>query len=212
MEQFRNLDSNCTQLIKAVHICYISLSRIEIITEILNHAELLHMKSYHFNQYGLEVFLGFCPKIKYLIWTILTKVDKTRLSWLEHQYPTLERFVLDDCEDDGFEMIELRTFFTINPNVRSFSTTLPFIWENRNWLRGSDIKFDELELKCTNQSEIEDQFGLIGELYAQGFYQRLHIYLKDATNDYMSFISSMPGLEKLHINDTGPIEKHLVST
>lgn len=219
IEQFRLLDSNCVKLIKAVQMntSDLSLEKIEIIKEILNCVELLEVSNFQIREHDFyEIFLKFCPKIKCLI---ITNVDDTLVdantSWLQQHYPTLERIVLDDCNDgfyDGFEMTHLRSFFTINPNIQSFSTTLTFLWENRNWLLGCDIKFDQLEIESFYVEEIEDKFGLIGELYAQGFYQRLHYYAMVVTDDYMSLINTVPGLEKVHLVETDTVETDLVSS
>lgn len=220
IEQFRYLDSDCIKSIKAMqfHTTNLTSSEIDGIKEILNHVELLEMPNWDAREtdfYGN--FLKFCPKIKCLTITDVDMDGETFMGtgnlWLQQEYPTLERFAIRDDNDgyyDGVEIAQLETFLKINPNIQNLCVSLHFLWENRNWLRNTDIKIDQLDIESVYIENMEDIFELLMDLHAHGFYKRLHFHAMVVYDDYMSLINSVPGLEKLHLVESNVDETNLV--
>lgn len=209
LEQFRYLDPGCCKLIKAMQMNAIDLgpAQVDNIKEILGHVEMLRLGNWEEREHDFhDVFLKFCTKFKSL--TISEVAGNALMDagnrWLLQHYSTLEHFVVDDAVDgyyDGEEIPQLKTFFQINPNIRSFGMSLNFLWENRNWLRDSDLHFDQLEIESFFIEEMDEKFDLLKDLHAQGFYKRLHFYGLVIDDYYMALISSVPGLEKVHLGD-----------
>lgn len=128
--------------------------------------------------------------------------------WLLRHYPSIEHLALDESDfvaGSGREIIELKTFFQLNPNVRTFSTIPCFLYENRNWLRGSNIQLDQLNLKCDFYLEesMEHIWELVNELYEQGFYKRFHFYGYYLNHNIIGPEKrfSIRSLEKLHFQN-----------
>lgn len=131
--------------------------------------------------------------------------DKT---WMQRNYPTIEKIELDDTPIGGRylgeEIVELATFFTMNPQIRNFSTTFNLLWETRNWILPSEIRFDQLDIK----GDCFEEYGNVGRicdllstLFDRGFYKRCRvaayaIYEQDEIDE----IVSVRGMEELYMD------------
>lgn len=217
--RLRFLDPIIIKSIKKLRLDVIdlSLAEISIMKDLLSHIEVLDLGNWEIEHDFYEVFLQFCPKLKYLS---IDEVSGDTLmgagnQWLLRQYPLLENFAIKDSIDafyEGKEITQLETFFRINPNIRTFSTTLHFLWENRNWLRGSNIQFDQLNVEFfptvfLDVDDINNMFGLVHELYQDGLFKKLHFYGLCVYAEEMSQISLLPALEKVHLRE---VEENLI--
>lgn len=121
--------------------------------------------------------------------------------WLLETYPFLEHLELMPRYE--FKVDELIRFFELNPSVRSFSTSSPCIWSNRQDFIASNIKLDTFEIKFYyNEShpDITSLCDLLNQLYERGCYKRLNFYFHDHKNinDFKP-VFSLYSLEKLFI-------------
>lgn len=180
-------------------------SKIDDLKPILNQVTRIEIGNWQNETDFDEVFLKHCSNLKCLcIFDIMGKnlMGKGN-KWLQREYPTLEHLILCydfDYEDERNEIRELRTFFELNPNVRTFSTTLQFLWINRLWLRGSNINLDQLEIQGGGSLMLDPCFRFVNELHRQGFYKRLHFYGIDIDEDgELLRTAQLPGLEKLYL-------------
>lgn len=151
---------------------------------LLHHVESVKIHGGHMKYEFYETFLQFCPNLKHMfLWNChLNRIMGKSNEWLLRSYPQLEHFELQDLNDYpcGYlqEITELKTFFELNPNIRTFSTIAYVLNENRNWLKSSNIQVDTLNLKCVLYlgRYANGYWELINELYEQGFHKRLNIY------------------------------------
>lgn len=99
------------------------------------------------------VFLKYCPHLKHLMigrQSIPTLIETENI-WLNRYYPALEHFgVRAETKCIGTEI-----FFGQNRNVKTFTTTLSFIWRNQDWMLKSDIKFDQLYISHDDDSNVK---------------------------------------------------------
>ncbi|XP_031635570.1 uncharacterized protein LOC116348651 [Contarinia nasturtii] len=129
------------------------------------------------------------------------------LNWLLQEYPKLQYFEL--TPRDSYQIEELRDFFVRNPNVHRFSTSVDFLWDNRDILLNSKAKLDVLELKRISHTwsplykrqTPENILELLNRLHEQGFYKRLHIYVDDVDEKIGTSLASFKGLEFLYIRN-----------
>lgn len=206
-DQFHHFDSISKKLIKQISFGTKILTdeQIDDFKNVLNQVETIEISSRQIQGEFHENFLQFCWNLKHLcIWN----VDGNRLigsgnEWLFRHYPKLEHLELDDSDIGGAiygqEVIELKTFFELNPNIRMFNTSVHFLWMNRNWLKGAEITLDLLNLygDCDAMDEHMDEFYVfLTELFKQGFYKRLNLCESIV---HVNRISSLNGIEVLHL-------------
>lgn len=180
--------------------------KIDDLKPILNQVTKIEMRFWEDETDYHGIFLKHCSNLKCLcIFGIKgNNLMGNGCKWLQRKYPTLERLILLNThiyyEDERNEIRELRTFFELNSNVRTFSTTLQFLWGNRLWLRGANIKLDQLEIQGDGFLKLDPYFDFVNELHCQGFYKRLHFYGKDIYVDgYLLRAAQLRGLEKLYL-------------
>lgn len=179
---------------------------IDKIKPVLHNAEVIELRNWEHETEFHEKFLKFCPNLKCLC--VLDVLGNTLMGtgnqWLHRKYPTLERLVIiDDFSFEGEEkqIVELKTFFKLNPNIQTFSTTLQFLWVNRLWLKDSEIKFDRLDIEGIGFEKMGKLFDFVNELHGQGIYRRLHFFGRIIyEDDYLLHIASLRGMEKLYLS------------
>lgn len=207
IDQIAKLDPDRYKFINKIWIWPMDLSKTEIdsVKAILNKVDTVEMRNWENATDFDEVFLKHCVNLKCLcIFDVLgDNLMGNGNKWLQRHYPTLERLILlDDFEFDheGNEIHELKTFFAINSNVRTFATTLQFLWKNRFWLRNSNIHLDRLDIEGIGFEKLDSLFDFVNELHGQGFYKRLHFYGKIIDDDtFMLRVATVHGLEKLYL-------------
>lgn len=122
--------------------------------------------------------------------------------WMLHKHPALQHLSLfDQHSDDDYaaEIIQLQTFFHLNPNVHRFSTESHILHANKNWMLQSNIKLQQLDIQInlTSQGTAFD-CSLLNALHEHGFYEKLHLYVNCTLEPRsMNEIASVKALEKL---------------
>lgn len=135
-------------------------------------------------------------------------------NWLHENYPSLEHLELTIRYPLKIDVNELTTFFQLNPNVHSFSTSYIFLSENRIGFMNSGIKVDVLQVKKQDLSmyrvgdvNVNEMFDLFKELHICGFYKHLHLYMQRISQQFVEQIILLGDvLEKLcfrNYYDTG---------
>lgn len=210
---FTELDVNSMKVIKKIHWITLNSNIIDKFKDILSNIEMVKLRTFQINGEVYEEFLQFCPNVKHLIiWNLYLKtIMGSGNDWLLRHYPKLEHLELEEPDigvpGRGREIIELKTFFQLNPNVRVFTTIPCFLHENRNWIKSSNVQIDQLNLKGAFYSRkyMNYIWQFINELYEQGFYKRFHFYgyyydcnREIIDQDQIFFLHSV---EKLHFEN-----------
>lgn len=159
-----------------------------------------------------EVLLKCCNNLKrlYIQDDLGDIIDETGNPWLLQHYPTLEHLQLTTRYP--FRIHELSGFFRRNPNMRTFSTSVRCLWENRHELLECGTKFEQLEIQMLDNFyrdliDVRSICDLLNQLHARGFYNRLHLYVKRADQKCSEHIVSLHGLESLSIRQFGECHK-----
>lgn len=207
LERLRGLESGGFELINHVEfkVDRLNFSRIEGIKHLLARAENIEVDCEFPRCDFHEVFLKHCTRVKHLMikGRSIPALFGRDSDWLNRNYPTLEHIGVANFYRAGtfyLKCTEMKIFFEQNPNVRMFSTTTDFIWTNQDWILGSNIKFDRLDIWFCYGSDagIDEVFDLLNELYERGFYQRLHVYLdEDFEREEFHQITSLHAIELL---------------
>lgn len=172
----------------------LSEDAIECLKNLLTKVELIEMNECILRQEFYESFLKYCSQIKNLsVKRSYRNRNKsiiigTNNDWLLQKYPTLKHIELTEL----YELEnELKTFFELNPNVRTFSTDLASLEANRNFFLSSSVKLEKLSIEFSGKIESKSVLDLLQQLHAQEFFKMLHIYFKpDSTNDFLHKILS----------------------
>lgn len=210
-ERLRNTGKvNCFGLINSLLLRDTELiePQIDAIKELLSHVENIQIDCTTTKCDFHEGFLRYCSRMKHLMLrgsscTIIGNGN----TWLHRQYPTLEHFGVDDrfYNQPELKCIDLRDFFELNPNIRIFSSTIDYFWQNREWILGSNIRIDRLDIWNNFRSDIGigHVCDLLNELHDQGFHQRLTFYLFKCDPEDLSDISRLRALEGLALPHFG---------
>lgn len=188
---------------------------IEYLKEVLQNVEVIEMNECFFRQEFYEYFLKFCSKLKNLSVKRAYKVrDKSVIigsdnNWLCRHYPTLEHFELTELYE--LKSDELKTFFNLNPNVRSVSADSISLETNSGLFLSFDPKFDAFAIELSNRNESKFVYDLLAQLHERGFYKRLHVYSRCNLQENLDEILSMPfsnAVESLHFDI--PWSNHMI--
>lgn len=194
-------------LLDGVHL---TAGRIDCIQKILNKLEIIQIKqcSLQFDFY--ECFLQFCQTVQrlYIQDDFGEILIKTNNEWLQKSYPALEHLELIPLKLTIFDVNELEQFFQNNPNVCSFSTSLRFLWKNKDKFVACKIALDTLTIKITRfpfllnggqERSIVKIFHLLNQLYKQKFYQHLNLHVTFIDAEYTNEMLTLHGLKRLCI-------------
>lgn len=186
------MTTNCTKFLREIRLSQMDLSncKMECIEEILNSVEIVEIEKCTLKYDFYTNFLQFCTKLKRLS-VSRSSYDRdhglvigSTNEWLCRKYPTLEHLELTDLYE--FKQNELITFFTLNPNVRTFSTDVKSLLSNRDSLITSNIRINQLAVEFHPQiinSEIQSTAIVdflrkqLENLYKREFFQILHLFL-----------------------------------
>lgn len=180
------LDPISIKMIKQISFCTekITANQIRDIKTILSSVEMIEISSWQIDGEFHSEFLQFCTNLKHLcVWNINgNKIVGSDNGWLLRRYPNLEQIELDDSDAGGAiygrEVTELKTFFELNPNIRSCTISTHFLWQKRKCLKNAKANLDLLRLygDCDEMNSKMEQFcTFLNELFEQGFYKRLHL-------------------------------------
>lgn len=205
----------CYRWIKHLKVSRLELTNtaIESIKYILDQVESLELDFVKIDGEFYEAVLQHCPKLKRL--TIETNsmsesMIGTGHEWLSRQYPILNYLNIStdrtySKQDESFVCPQLFIFLVQNPNIQSFAIDSNLFTDNRLNMMGSNIKIDRLDIyveRClygkhvSNMERIRD---LANDLFAEGFFKRLHLYTLFHRN-CISNVSGFGKIEKLHVN------------
>lgn len=209
IDYYRCLDPNLAKLIKNISFWVDRLSEehIQDLKAILSEIEVLKMLQCQVNGDFYESFLQYCPNLKHLI---ISEIKNSEImgkhnEWLHREYPKLEFVEFDDSDigGDGNASVipELKIFFTLNPNIHTFSTTFHLLLENSRWMIGSSVQFDALEVKgnCYLAQSMDRVCGLLSTLHEQGFYKRLHFHGNYIYTEDWNRIATLPSVELIYL-------------
>lgn len=178
----------------------LTLAPIDKIKSILVHTEKVRVCCSLFKFDLYDSLLQHCPQLKqFMIEGCAIEMGQ---KWLHQCYPTLEHLGMYGVNKGSqIECTDLEILFEQNPNIQHFTVSEKVIWDNRNWIRKSNIQIDRLDIfyaGSMNSSIIVDEFiVLMNELHAQGFYKRIHLYLQLKGNEFLRSLLSLCALEAL---------------
>lgn len=123
--------------------------------------------------------------------------------WLLWRYPVLEHLHWTQTKDVGI-INELKTFFEINPQVRSFATNVQTLWANRHIFQESSIELDDLTIEVDEEDgdkRVEATiYDLLQRLHEHGVYKRLHFHLKSFNQQTLNEMIPLKSLKSLCLN------------
>ncbi|XP_031635597.1 uncharacterized protein LOC116348668 [Contarinia nasturtii] len=202
-------------------IKYINLRRLGIDNKLFEHLrqllpqlEVVQRDNCYMNGDIYDLIFKYCKNLREIHFQNSSVGIRTNgeLNWLLQEYPKLQHFEL--TPRDSYQIEELRDFFVRNPNVQRFSTSVDFLWDNRDILLNSKAKLDILELegispytlsRLYKRQTSENIVELLNRLHEQGFYKRLHIYSSHIDERICTSLASFKGLEFLYIRELDEI-------
>lgn len=188
-------------------------TRVNCLRHNLHQFEIIQIKQCTFQSDFYETFLKLCTNLRqlYIQYDIGDIIKVEENDWLQKTYPQMKHLELTPIKLMQFNVNELSHFLNINPNVRSFSTSIRFLWENQQKFLRSGIKLDTFGVKIGRNYglrfrdllDVETSmiFDLLNQLYDNGFYKRLHLYVTHIDEEYTNEMQSIRGLEKLCIKN-----------
>ncbi|XP_055303133.1 uncharacterized protein LOC129568837 isoform X3 [Sitodiplosis mosellana] len=213
----RYIETNGAQFTSLQHLYLIGVdlvtTRVNCLRNNLHQFEIIQIKQCTFQCDFYESFLKLCTNLRqlYIQYDIGDIIRVEENDWLQKNYPKLEHLELTPIKLMQFNVSELAHFLHINPSVRSFSTSIRFLWENQQKFLRSGIQLDTFGVKIGRNYglrfrdvlDVETSmiFDLLNQLYAQGFYKQLHLFVTHIDEEYTNEIVSVRGLEKLCIKN-----------
>lgn len=207
LKTYRFIGTNCKSLRHIWLHGSLPERGIEYMRDVLAKIENIDLDECFFRYEFYNFFLKHCITMKSLSVRRSLKVRNKSIiigdgnDWLQRKYPTLENIELTELYKLNGN--ELKTFFVLNPNVRTFSTDSPSLWENRETFLTCDVKLDKLAVEFTSKDVAVSVVDLLVELFERGFFKRLHVYSAFGSQRHLERMLSLPlaqSLEMLHIN------------
>lgn len=223
LKSYHFVGANCFNSIKHIRIhSVLPDGGFECIKGILTGVESLEMNECIVNGDFYEDCLKYCPNLRTIS---VTRSDRIRNKsiiigtgneWLLRKYPKLEQFELNDSY--RLKTNELKIFFEENPNVRTFSTDSRTLWANRYTFIDTDIKLDILAIDIYQMntidrnkqsiSMIDSIHQLLSQLYENGSYNHLHLYIFFINEHNVDKLLSLKAIEMI-MGDVIPIKAPL---
>lgn len=191
----------------------ISRDEIDILKDFLPGLEQLRIRINKLRYDFYDSILKWCSSLKYLsVNQNPGRLDNAYFmfndenGWRHRRYPTIEHFELTGGLGSPNIIPEWKTFFELNPQIRTFSVnfdaSFDVPWQNFNYFLGLNIKIDLLNIN----HYYPHYHDLLNLLYEQGFYKRLHLYSVNITRQKdLDKIRSLHGLEKLYLGLDGKV-------
>lgn len=203
---FRYAGAKCNKFLKKIQLSYIQLTGrdIDCIEEILINVETVAIELCRMNRKFYDKFPKICLNLKRLYVTNFAcnrnVLKRTGNEWLLRHWPNLEHLGWTQS-GNNYQILELKTFFELNPNVKSFSTDFDCLFASRQQIFESNIKLDELTVEIFDWDMLAGN-GInefFNELYACGIYKRLHIHsdFYDEHQHHLMELDAIKGLEAL---------------
>lgn len=208
LEPLRYIQLHSLEFVSLNHIYLVCLklntAKIECLRQILSKLEILQIRQCTIDGDFYDCFLKFCRNLKriYIQDDLGYILDENRNPWLLEEYPQLEHLQL--IPRYSFKINELNSFFERNPQLESFSTSSRCLWENRHELIKSNVKLDKLEIQILDNYHrhlinMQSICNLLNEFFLNGFYRRLHLYVKRVDKQCSEHVISLHALEMLSI-------------
>lgn len=172
---------------------------------LLTKVEILRIQNCTLDNDLYRVILKFCKNLKqlYVHEYIAETFDKHANSWMLRQYPMLEHF--EFTPKWSFEMEELHGFLELNSTIRSFSTDLECLCQNKEDFMKSTVKLDKLGVKIFQQNNnvafSQEHCDVLNVLFKQGFYKSLEIQICYVDQHCSDLLSSLHQLDVLCIRN-----------
>lgn len=225
----RYIESHSEQFESIIHINFESfdLTRagVNCLQQILSKLEIVQFKQCTLQCHFYEAFLKHCTNLQrlYIQNDPGTFIECEGNEWLLQRYPMLEHLELFPKKSTKINISELNTFFELNPNCRSFSTSSLLLLRNQDDFMSSTIKLDVLEIKENGHGFFNDfghlnirdfrnvrdfgdkgrrlstLFKLLNQLYERGFYKQLHLRMSGIDQKSTDKLINLHALEKLSI-------------
>lgn len=122
----------------------------EKIDNILKQAVSITVRYDQFEGDYYGIFLKYCKQLRSVtILFIYGDISMgTSNEWLLRRYPMLRHIYFEDTDISGVgfaeKIVELKTFFELNPNISSFSSSSHFLEQNGDCLKGAHAQIDQL--------------------------------------------------------------------
>lgn len=230
-------------------LCFVqwalSKAKIECMKPIFARIETLQVKDCKVEGDFYENFLRYCTNLKQLhvqdvdftkmkmqiecfVYIVSDSTKEPQYGWLFQEYPLLEHFELTPSKN---VKIPLLMFFQKNPKLRSFSTNSNFFCANLNSFMKTASKLESLIVdgSCDRDTPRKFYNGL-NKLYQQGFYEKLHLRVRNGVESNLdsniiqnalevlyvdvrhcqSFHENLPFLGALHIKELGIFDSFYV--
>ncbi|XP_055301582.1 uncharacterized protein LOC129568074 isoform X1 [Sitodiplosis mosellana] len=208
---FCYVGSNCTKSIKHIQFINVLLTQIELewVDEILKTVETVSIEDCLIKRQFYEKFPALCHNLKNLNvqdcrWN-RNVLKRTGNEWLQRKYPKLEHLEWTQSSKKGRRIDEFKTFFELNPQIVSFSTSFHCFWGNRELIAQANIKLDDLTIEFDDwtwtPTNINATYSLLNSLHEQGIYKRLNLYARYYDADYFSKMASIRPLYSLHLHE-----------
>ena len=143
---------------------------------------------------------NYCPKLKHLE---IFRCDVDRFVPLQY-YPALETLELQLWRGN-IQFTNLKVFLETHSNLKYFECDFRLLWANQDSLCKSNLQLNVLTVHfhpIFYDKRKYAFFDFLQQLYARGFYKRLHLHFGRQTmyfdvDNLSDTFSTLPGLEKL---------------
>lgn len=213
LKAYQFVGANCTTSIRHFRVCgVLPDDGFEYIKKILNVVEVLELNECAVNGEFHASCLKYCPNVKSLSVTRSSQThDKSVIigtdnRWLYRKYKSIENLEL--IEIHKMNENELELFFQRNPNIRSFSTDTKSLWDNRQTFIKTGITLETLAVDIFQTitfdhnndplSMVDYIYYLLDELYKQGSYKHLHLYMVFLNQMFVQQFFSLNAIEVLN--------------
>lgn len=210
-KQYQQVETYCNESVKQIYLeqTILSIAKVNCLKRILCTIEHVTIVNCKIDGDLYEKFLKFCKKLVMLCLRdchskyegVLIGIDNT---WSTRKYPTLKSLELSNessSHSNIQKLVELKTFFTKNPNVHGFGIDCQHLLKNSDFFDTADIKLDTLGIRynLSNENYMLELTNYLNALHERNVFQRLHWYTKEAFTQ----TDSLNGLSKLILNNFG---------
>lgn len=169
------------QSLKSIEFVRIKVNAADIdcLREILCQVEIIKFNECEINVKPFEVIFSACENLEYL--SVIGKMGKkpskiigTSNDWLRKKYPKLDHFELKYKSFKVKRIKELTQYFSINSNIRSFSTDEYCVLKNFDYLMETKNRFDvfSITIRIDSITYLRKCFQLLNQLYENKLYDQ----------------------------------------
>lgn len=154
--QPNNLSGKISELNFNIDKTIVTHDQMEGIQEILSQVTTINVYQLKFCSDFYGNFLKFCPNLKSLLITYDYGLKMgTGNEWLLQRYPILDDVVFDNISYNGEKIIEMKTFFILNPQIKCFTTTMNFFLKHQDLFYDDNINFKNLNFIISSKFDDE---------------------------------------------------------